>query len=129
MESILRLFSPPTTGHFFLIGARGTGKTSWCTRQYPQALRIDLFDPETFSQFAARPERLIKLAETHPDKQYILIEEIQKLPELLYVVHLLIQRRSTQQFILTASNVSQLRRTKLTLLTDDVPRRFFYPYL
>src|ERR1700678_1247565 len=43
--------------HFFLLGPRGTGKTLWTQHQFPAALRVDLLDPETHRQLAARPER------------------------------------------------------------------------
>ncbi|MEW6167374.1 MAG: hypothetical protein AB1651_06720 [Pseudomonadota bacterium] len=46
----------PGRDHFFLLGPRGTGKTSWCIERYPEALRIDLLDPALLRQLSARPE-------------------------------------------------------------------------
>ncbi len=57
MELSPRFFKVPT-GHFFLLGPRGTGKTSWTQQQFPDALRVDLLDPGTLREMAARPERL-----------------------------------------------------------------------
>jgi len=57
MEFVTRFFRPPK-GSFFLLGPRGTGKSMWVRHTFPEALRIDLLDPETFRLFSARPERL-----------------------------------------------------------------------
>ncbi|MCX5809586.1 MAG: hypothetical protein NTX36_09490 [Proteobacteria bacterium] len=53
MESIPRYFIPPAD-HFFLLGPRGTGKTWLTQRLFPQALRIDLLEPETLRSLSAR---------------------------------------------------------------------------
>ena len=41
-----RFFRPPA-GSYFLFGPRGTGKSTWLREEYPEALLIDLIDPET----------------------------------------------------------------------------------
>src|SRR5207237_600302 len=102
-------FLNPGREHFFLLGPRGTGKTSWCAHQFPNALRIDLLDPATLRPLSAQPERLAEMVAAAPRKP-IVIDEIQKLPELLEVVHLLIERKTGQQFILTGSSGRKLRR-------------------
>ena len=83
-------FSGALSSHFFLLGPRGTGKTLWSIHHFPQALRIDLLDPETLRRLSARPERLTELVEGNRDRPQIIIDEVQKLPALLEVVHLLI---------------------------------------
>lgn len=45
METAPRYFIPPED-YYFLLGPRGTGKTWLTQRRYPDALRIDLLDPE-----------------------------------------------------------------------------------
>ena len=57
VESKPRFFPPPAD-RFFLLGPRGTGKTWWTRHEFPDALRVDLLDPETLRAMAARPERL-----------------------------------------------------------------------
>jgi len=57
MEPALR-FLNPRKDHFFLLGPRGTGKTWWVREQFPEAMRVDLLDPETLRVMSARPERL-----------------------------------------------------------------------
>ena len=65
MESVSRFLNPPVD-HFFLLGPRGRGKT-WLTRRlFPQALRVDLLEPETLRSLSARPERLREMIGGRP---------------------------------------------------------------
>lgn len=121
-------FLNPSRSHFFLLGPRGTGKTLWCAHQYPGALRIDLLDPATLRKLSAQPERLAELVAGTGKKQ-IVIDEIQKLPELLEVVHLLIERKEGQQFILTGSSARKLRRRGVNLLGGRAAQRHLHPYM
>ena len=43
---------------FFLLGPRGTGKSTWLLHVYPNAVRIDLLQPEQERLYLAAPERL-----------------------------------------------------------------------
>src|SRR5271156_5468374 len=115
--------------HFFLPGPRGTGKTLWTQHQFPAALRVDLLDPETHRQLAARPERLIEIVSGNLEKKQIVVDEIQKLPELLEVVHLLIERKTGQQFILTGSSARKLRRHGVNLLGGRAVQHRLHPYM
>ena len=115
--------------HFFLLGPRGTGKTLWCAHEYPEALRIDLLDPATLRQYSAQPERLREVVEANSKKKQIVIDEIQKLPDLLEVVHLLIERKSNQQYILTGSSARRLRRHGVNLLGGRAAEKNLHPYM
>lgn len=115
--------------HFFLLGPRGTGKTAWSTHQYPDALRIDLLNPGILRLYAAQPERLIEVVAANARKKHIIIDEIQKLPDLLEVVHLLIERKTGQQFILTGSSARKLRRQGVNLLGGRASEKYLFPYM
>jgi predicted AAA+ superfamily ATPase len=128
MAFIPRIFVPGRD-HFFLLGPRGTGKTLWCAHQYPAALRIDLLDPRTLRELSAQPERLTELIEANLRKTHIVIDEIQKLPTLLEVVHLLIERKTGQQFILTGSSARKLRHHGANLLGGRAAERHLHPYM
>ncbi len=65
METVARFFEPPK-GSYFLFGPRGTGKSFWTQNQYPEALRLDLLQPDVHREFAAHPERLRELAAPPP---------------------------------------------------------------
>jgi uncharacterized protein len=114
--------------HFFLLGPRGTGKTLWCAHEFSDALRIDLLDPAMLRQLSARPERLEEMV-AGARAQQVVIDEIQKLPELLEVVHRLIEAKTGHQFILTGSSARKLRRQGVNLLGGRAARRHLHPYM
>ncbi len=87
--------------HFFLLGPRGTGKTSWTRTIYPEASRVDLLDPETMRLLSTKPERLRELIDGNKGVQQVIIDEVQKLPQVLEVVHLIIEEKRDLQFVLT----------------------------
>ena len=128
MESSPRFFVPPID-HFFLLGPRGTGKTWLTQQQFPLALRIDLLEPETLRSLSARPERLRELIDARPDVRHVLIDEVQKLPELLEVAHLLIEEKRDIQFIFTGSSARKLRRDGVNLLGGRAAQKSLHPFM
>lgn len=128
MESIPRYFVPPAD-HFFLLGPRGTGKTWLTQRLFPQALRIDLLEPETLRLLSARPERLREMIGARPDALQVVIDEVQKLPVLLEVVHLLIEAKQGVQFIFTGSSARKLRRGSVNLLGGRAAQKTLHPFM
>lgn len=128
MEFVSRFFTPPS-GHFFLLGPRGTGKTSLVRTRFPEALRIDLLDPEMLRRLSARPEHLIELVAGRREAGDVVIDEVQKLPELLEVIHLLIERKEGDRFILTGSSARKLRQAGVNLLGGRAARRSLHPFM
>lgn len=120
-----RLIIPPEKKSFFLFGPRGTGKTTWVKSRYPQALYFDLLKAETFNFFLANPTRL---EESIPDGfgDFIVIDEIQKIPQLLDEVHRLIEEKR-YKFILTGSSARKLRRGGVNLLGGRALIYFLHP--
>jgi predicted AAA+ superfamily ATPase len=77
---------------FFLFGPRGTGKTTWLRRQFPYALYLDLLDASLHTELLAHPDRLRELIPpVNPD--WIVIDEVQRVPEVLNEVHRLMVER------------------------------------
>lgn len=128
MELSPRFFDPPAD-HFFLLGPRGTGKTWWTKQRFPNALRVDLLDPETLRRLAAHPERLREMAGAQKKLHHIVIDEVQKLPELLEVVHLMIEEKSGVQFVLTGSSARKLRRGGVNLLGGRAGNHALHPFM
>ena len=128
MEVVPRFFRPPR-GSFFLFGPRGTGKSSWTRAAFPQALRVDLLDPETLRSLSASPERLVELVEGNPERKVIVVDEVQKVPELLPVVHGLIEAKRGLRFVLTGSSARKLKRTGADLLAGRSRLRTLHPFL
>jgi predicted AAA+ superfamily ATPase len=128
MESVSRYFSDPGRS-YFLFGPRGTGKSTWLRREYPDALWVDLLDPETDRRFRARPERLIELVRGRPDAGVVVVDEVQKVPALLYAVHLLVEQRPSLRFVLTGSSARKLRRSEVDLLAGRASLSTMHPFM
>ena len=77
----------------------------------------------------ARPERLREIIAASPNPREIVIDEVQKLPELLEIVHLLIEEKGPARFILTGSSARKLRSAGINLLGGRAARRAMHPFM
>ena len=120
-----RLLSTPQGKSFFLFGPRGTGKTTWIKTQFPRAVYLDLLEAAIFNQLLANPGRLESFI---PNKfrDWIVIDEVQRVPELLNEVHRLIERDKLK-FVLTGSSARKLRQGGVNLLAGRALTNFFHP--
>ncbi|MFQ5687161.1 MAG: ATP-binding protein [Candidatus Scalindua sp.] len=99
---------------FFLFGPRGTGKTTWLKASFHQGLYLDLLGSELYNDLMARPDRLENLIPPG-FKNWIILDEIQKVPALLNEVHRLIEN-NLYKFVLTGSSARSLRKKGINLL-------------
>ena len=110
---------------FFLFGPRGTGKTTWLKRQLPDALFVNLLQSEFYNSLSAEPGRIRSLIP--PGYQdWVIIDEVQRVPELLNEVHDLIESRGLR-FILTGSSARSLRRKGVNLLAGRARTCYMHP--
>ena len=111
---VFRLLKPPGRKSFFLLGRRGTGKTTWVKAVFPDALWVDLLEARHYNSLLADPQRLDALV---PEgfKDWVVLDEVQKIPALLDEVHRLIEKRRLK-FVLTGSSARKLRRGASNLL-------------
>ena len=128
MEPHSRFLHPPA-GSFFLRGPRGTGKTTWARQHFPDALTVNLLQPETFRELAARPERLRELVLGNRDRRDVVIDEVQRAPELLHVVHDLLEQPNAPRFVLTGSSARKWRRGGVNLLAGRATMRSMHPFM
>jgi len=101
---------------FFLFGPRGTGKSTWLKAVFPDAEFIDFLSQDQYRFYLARPDRLRGVVEGTPDCRTYVVDEVQRIPEILSVVHLLIEAHPDKQFILTGSSARKLKRAGIDLL-------------
>ena len=120
-----RLLKPPQNKSFFLFGPRGTGKTTWVKSTFPDAVYIDLLEAEIFNDLLANPQRLESFI-PKDFKNWIIIDEIQKIPELLDEIHRLIEKYR-YKFILTGSSARKLRKKGVNLLGGRALTYFLHP--
>lgn len=125
---IQRVFKEPHTS-YFLFGPRGTGKSTMTEKNHPDALLIDLRKADMRYRLTANPDVLIELVSAQPDEKTIIIDEIQKIPELLSIVHLLIEKKRGWKFILTGSSARKLKRQGVDLLGGRALRKVLHPFM
>lgn len=128
MESLDRFFRPPGQS-FFLFGPRGTGKSTLVRRHFQDAIYLDLLDPEVFRTYSANPERLRERLLAASKSTTVIIDEIQKIPHLLELVHVLIERKSGWRFVLTGSSSRKLKRTGIDLLAGRALLCSLHPFM
>ena len=89
----------------FLFGPRATGKSWLLRRQLPEAQVFDLLDHDVYSRLLRRPRQLGEEIQ----KKWVVIDEVQRIPELLNEVHRLIEEEHVR-FLLTGSSARKLKR-------------------
>ena len=112
---------------FFLFGPRGTGKTTWLAHRVPDALFINLLRSDFYLPLSANPAHLRALIGERP-AGWIVIDEIQRVPELLNEVHDLIESKG-HSFILTGSSARKLRRGAVNLLAGRALTYHMHPLI
>lgn len=120
-----RLIEPPKDKSFFLFGPRGTGKTTWVKSKFAKALYLDLLEAELFNDLLANPQRLENFIPKNFN-DWVIIDEIQRIPELLNEIHRLIEK-SKYKFILTGSSARKIRRKGVNLLAGRALSYHLYP--
>lgn len=125
---IKRIFTEPDRS-YFLFGPRGTGKSTMTEQRHPQALFIDLRKADMRYRLAANPDHLIELVSAQPDGNTIVIDEIQKNPDLLPIVHILIEKKRGWKFILTGSSARKLKRQGVDLLGGRALKKVLHPFM
>lgn len=128
MEIVSRFFRIPKQS-FFLFGPRGTGKSTWLQTRLPDSLYLDLLEPPLHRRLAARPERLREILAGSPDSPTVVIDEIQRVPELLSVVHAVLEEPSPPRFVLTGSSARKLRRAEVNLLGGRALHLTLHPFM
>jgi predicted AAA+ superfamily ATPase len=119
---ISRFLQPPQAG-VCLFGPRGTGKSTWLAQKFSQALRLDLLAPEVLCAYQAIPQRLRERIAAEPEARTVVIDEIQKAPQLFDVVHALLVERPDLHFVLTGSRARKLRHEAANLLGGRAGQR------
>ena len=121
-----RLLNPLMTNSFFLFGARGTGKSTFLRSLFAggkNILWLDLLDPEQEDRYSRNPAELTqRLGALSGKDTWVVIDEIQKVPKLLDIVHGRIEQ-SGVRFAMTGSSARKLKREGTNLLAG---RAFVY---
>lgn len=104
-----------TTDSVFLWGARQVGKSTLLQRLFPESRIYDLLKSDEYARLSRRPQLLREELEHLGNETLVIIDEIQKIPQLLDEVHWLIVNRNIR-FILCGSSARKLKRLGTNLL-------------
>jgi len=119
----------PAKQSTFLWGARQTGKSSYLKQHYPDSVYYDLLNTHEITRFTREPhllyEEVTALSEDKL-KYPVIIDEIQKVPDLLNEVHRLIENKHAQ-FILCGSSARKLKNQSTNLLGGRAWIYHLYP--
>lgn len=108
----------------FLLGPRQTGKTFLIQHTLSKARVYDLLDHSVYLALSQNPGRIAQ--ELMPADRIVVIDEIQRLPELLNEVHRLIEKGG-RRFLLTGSSARKLRRSGVNLLGGRARTKYLHP--
>jgi len=127
IERLLNLTDLLTMKSFFLFGPRSTGKSTLIKRQLSEtATIIDLLDFRLYLRLLGSPHDLESIIYSRHKTGIVVIDEIQRIPELLNEVHRLIENKKIT-FLLTGSSARKLRKGKANLLAGRVWESRMFP--
>jgi len=128
IERALRI-ALPARQSAFLWGPRKTGKSTYLRSAFPESLTFDLLQTDLMLEFAKRPALLReRLLASPPDRlrSPVILDEVQKVPQLLDEVQWLIESRGLR-FILCGSSARKLKRGGVNLLGGRAWRYEMHP--
>jgi predicted AAA+ superfamily ATPase len=128
LKRILNIDLPPRKSAF-LWGPRKTGKSTYLREKFPQSIVYDFLQTDLFLEFSKRPsllrERLLA-KESQALKHPVILDEVQKVPQILDEVHWLMENKGLR-FILCGSSARKLKRGKANLLGGRAWRFEMFP--
>lgn len=125
-----RLVKVSKSNSYFILGPRGTGKSTWIKRNFlkdgHRNFYINLLKPKEEDHYRRNPESL-SFEIQNQQFEWVIIDEVQKLPNLLDIVQDLIEERG-QKFILTGSSARKLKRGAANLLAGRAFVYYLFPF-
>lgn len=131
MENIKRILDlrlPPKQSAF-LWGARKTGKTTYLKATFPKSVWFDFLKTDLFFEVAKDPSLLrqrVLAQDPSTLEEPIILDEVQKVPQVLDEVHWLIENKGIR-FILCGSSARKLKRGHANLLGGRAWRYELFP--
>jgi len=128
VDRLLRIDLPPAQSAF-LWGPRKTGKTTYLRKEFPKSLVYDFLKTDLFIELSKQPSLLREQILAQPDRileQPVILDEAQKIPQVLDEVHWLIENKKLR-FILCGSSARKLKRGRANLLGGRAWRYEMFP--
>lgn len=121
-----RSLKPPRTS-FYLFGPRGTGKSTWIRSRFQDALVINLLAPENVVRYERDSTQFRMEVLARPTSDWIVLDEVQRVPKLLDEVHFLMEEAGYKRFVLSGSSARKLKRGGVNLLAGRAILRRLFP--
>lgn len=113
---------------FFILGPRGSGKSTWLRSMFPDAHVIDLLSEETYQRLLSNPGQFADELRSVSTGRWVIVDEVQRLPNLLNEVHRFMEERRLN-FVLCGSSARKLKRAGVNLLAGRALRRSMHPFV
>jgi len=113
---------------FFLMGPRGSGKSTWLRTTFPGAHVVDLLSERTYQRLLASPGHFADELRAVPTDKWVIVDEVQRLPGLLNEVHRFIEEKRLR-FVLCGSSARKLKRAGVNLLAGRALHRSMHPFV
>jgi predicted AAA+ superfamily ATPase len=120
-----RLLKRPENS-IFLFGPRGTGKSTWIKQHFEDAVLYDFLDTREALRMERNPGTLSTETERLPERSWVILDEVQKVPAVLDEVHRLIESRNLR-FVLCGSSARKLKRGGADLLAGRAVMKEMFP--
>jgi uncharacterized protein len=112
---------------FFLFGPRGTGKSTWVRENFREAFVVNLLPAETMLRYQRNPSLFRAEVLAQPRDRWIVVDEVQRVPNLLDEVHYLMEEKGYKRFVLTGSSARKLKKGAANLLAGRAVVRNLFP--
>lgn len=122
-----RLLRAPESS-FFLLGPRGTGKSTWLRTHYSKAHWVNLLDESLYQSYLADIRQFATEIQALRRGSWVVVDEVQRIPALLNEAHRFIEERGIR-FALCGSSARKLRRGGVNLLAGRAVQHFMHPLL
>ena len=126
MTEITRIQSFPRKS-FFLFGPRGVGKSTLLKQKIKADLYINLLKSSEFLDYKQNPDHLFEIVSPLKENSWVVIDEIQRVPELLNIVHEIYETKKIH-FALSGSSARKLKRGGANLLAGRALNVLLYPF-
>ncbi|MCK5493786.1 MAG: ATP-binding protein, partial [Candidatus Omnitrophica bacterium] len=131
---IERALQIPKNQHIFLFGPRQTGKSTLLQHLFSEENSIfyNLLETDVYRRLTANPEIIrfeVEAALASQKKSHVIVDEIQKTPQLLDEIHNLIEKKVPCNFILSGSSSRKLKRFHANMLAGRAWTFHLYPFI
>ena len=113
---------------FFLMGPRSSGKSTWLGATFKDAHVINLLSEDTYQRLLASPGLFANELRAVPGGKWVIVDEVQRLPDLLNEVHRFIEEKR-MRFVLCGSSARKLKRAGVNLLAGRAFHRSMHPFV